>query len=190
MFLKSYILILILYRPLLVTGTCTSSTYSYGSGLCSTCPVGATYISLTSGCSPAVSPNDTSFYLSGTQLEGFSAFSVINTPNGISFSTNVFGSASSAISFAGGSYFSSTGSSLPSSLPTGASAWSLTSWVKCPATSAWAPVLRWGNVGTEWGSKLETAALVVKNAGSNPSEFVNSDNVFVTPSGGSYYWIE
>jgi streptogramin lyase len=187
MFLRSYILIL-LYRPLLVSGTCTSSTYSYGSGLCSTCPVGATYISSTAGCSPAVSPTDTSFYLSGTQSEGFSAFSTINTPNGISHSMNVLGLASSAITFAGGSFLSSAGSALPSSLPTGASAWSITSWVKCPVTT-WAPVLRWGNVGSEWGTKLETGALIVKNAGSNPSAFVNSDGTYIvsTVSGGPFW---
>jgi hypothetical protein len=110
--------------------TCSPSTYSYGvSGSCASCSIGSTFISSSAGCSPSTSPFDTSFYLSGTSTEGVSAFSTINSPLGISYTSNVFGIANSAMTLSSGSYLSALGSSLPSTLPTGNTPWSMSAWV-------------------------------------------------------------
>jgi hypothetical protein len=132
--------------PLIVNGACTGSTYSYGSGVCSSCPAGSTFISETSGCYPASSPTDTAFYLSGSESEGVSAFSTINAPSGISYTTSVFGVANGSITFDSGSYLRANGAALPTTLPSGGDVpWTVSAWVKCAAPSSGrASALEWG----------------------------------------------
>jgi sugar lactone lactonase YvrE len=172
--LKTLILVfLLLSYPLYVTSsTCSTSTYSYGgSGSCASCSIGSTFISSTVGCSPSTSPVDTSFYLSGTLTEGVSAFSTINSPLGISYTSNVFGIANSAITLSSGSYLSAIGTTLPDTLPIGNTAWSISAWVKCtpPETNSYAGVLEWGLPGDSSGAlSTQTAAIVVVGTNVNP----------------------
>jgi DNA-binding beta-propeller fold protein YncE len=171
---KTLILVfLLLNYPLYVTSTtCSTSTYSYGgSGSCASCSIGSTFISSTAGCSPSTSPVDTSFYLSATMTEGVSAFSTINSPLGISYTSNVFGIANSAITLSSGSYLSAIGTTLPDTLPIGNTAWSISAWVKCtpPETNSYAGVLEWGLPGDSSGAlSTQTAAIVVVGTNVNP----------------------
>ena len=140
-------------------------TYSYGGIGASPCPVGATFISASSGCSPSASltagPTDTAFYLSGMQAEGVSAFSA--TGAAPTFTTDAFGAAGGALALASGSYLTVPGASAPPALPSGGSvAWSASAWVRCAAPATWAAVLEWGAAGDALGAALtQTAALVV-----------------------------
>ena len=70
-------LLLALSAPRLAAALCSGSTYSYGSGACSSCAAGASFVSAAAGCSPSATltagPVDTAFYLSGSQAEGVAA---------------------------------------------------------------------------------------------------------------------
>ena len=124
---------------------CAANAYSYGSATCATCAPGATFVSASGGCAPAAAPVGTAFYLSGAQAEDVAAFSTVNVPSGIAYSTNPFSSANSALSLANGSYFSAAGTSAPAALPAGGNvAWSASAWVKCAAPATWATALAWG----------------------------------------------
>lgn len=129
--------------------TCSGSTYSYGSSSCSSCPPGSTLISSTLGCRPSstsAGSADTSFYLSGSQSEGVSAFSSIVSPSGITFTSDVFGTTDNAMNIASGTYISLPGSSAPSSLPSGGNVpWTVSAWVKCNPTSIPMSVIEWGS---------------------------------------------
>ena len=138
---------------------CASNTYSFGgrSG-CATCApgIGATsgsvFTSSASSCTPSSSftsgPTDTTFFLSGAQAEGVSAFPTIaGSP---AFTASAFSAASGALLLSNGSYLSVPGLSLPSGLPTGSSAWSASAWVKCAAPAApgaYSAALEWGAAG-------------------------------------------
>jgi mucin-19 len=146
--------------------SCPSNTYSYaGSSSCSSCPSGTTYISSSLGCKPSsttsVGPIDTSFYLSGIDSEGISAFSSTSSSmSGITYSTSSSSYPSSAIIVSSGSYLST---SLLSTLPTGSSPFTISSWVKCDASSLSdlnpsSVVIAWGNIGEMSTSTSRTAA--------------------------------
>jgi ELWxxDGT repeat protein len=145
---------------------CDVNTFSYGSSSCSTCPSGSTFISSSLGCRPSSStsagPIDTSFYFSGSQLEGLSAFTNITSPSGITYTSDAFGVANAAISLSSGSYLSIPGSSSPSTLPSGGKIeWTVSAWVKCPAPNSWASVIEWGEVGKGWNSLRKSASIVL-----------------------------
>jgi ELWxxDGT repeat protein len=145
---------------------CAVNTFSYGSSSCSTCPTGSTFISSSLGCRPSSStsagPIDTSFYFSGSQLEGLSAFTNITSPSGITYTSDAFGVANAAISLSSGSYLSIPGSSSPSTLPSGGNIeWTVSAWVKCPAPNSWASVIEWGEVGKGWNSLRKSASIVL-----------------------------
>jgi hypothetical protein len=146
--------------------SCPSNTYSYaGSSSCSSCSSGTTYISSSLGCKPSsttsVGPIDTSFYLSGIDSEGISAFSsTTSSMSGITYSTSTSSYPSSAIIVSSGSYLST---SLLSTLPTGSSPFTISSWVKCDASSLSdvnpsSVVIAWGNIGEMSTSTSHTAA--------------------------------
>jgi DNA-binding beta-propeller fold protein YncE len=135
-----------------VTSSCTGSTYTYGSSSCASCSSGSTFISSSLGCSPNSLPTDTSFYLSGSQTEGYSAFSTpsgITPPSGISYSSSVFGISNGAMTFTSGSTpISASGSVLPNTVPQGNVDWSASAWIKCPTSTTWGHVLKWGQGGS------------------------------------------
>jgi len=148
-----------------VSSQCTSETYSYGGSTCSSCSLGSSFLSSSLGCAPSTASTDTAFYLSGSQTEGISAFASINTPSGISYSTGVFGTSNGAMNLAHGSYISSPGTSLPSTLPSGGNVpWSSSAWVKCPLSSTnHSAVLEWGTTGDVGGGLSPGAAAIVVN---------------------------
>jgi sugar lactone lactonase YvrE len=117
---------------------CPANTYSYqAASSCSTCPTGSTFISSALGCRPSslssTGPIDTSFYFSGSQSEGVSAFTtIVNTSNGIVFSSNASSFPIEFLSLSSKSYLSTP---FFPSLPTGSSPFTVSSWVKCDASS-------------------------------------------------------
>jgi DNA-binding beta-propeller fold protein YncE len=147
-----YFSVLLLSQLRHVTSSCTGSTYTYGSSSCASCSSGSTFISSSLGCSPNSLPTDTSFYLSGSQTEGYSAFSTpsgITPPSGISYSSSVFGISNGAMTFTSGSTpISASGSVLPNTLPQGIVDWSASAWIKCPTSTTWGHVLKWGQGGS------------------------------------------
>jgi sugar lactone lactonase YvrE len=151
--------------------SCPSNSYSYsGSLTCSTCPIGlTTFISSSLGCRPSSASNsgpiDSSFYLSGSQSESISAFSNIVVSSGINYYSSVSSFPSTALVLSRGSYISTP---LLNSLPTGSSAFSVSSWVKCNAldyTSAnpSGVVVSWGAIGSS--SNLNAVSLEVTSPG-------------------------
>ena len=76
---------------------CAGATYSYGSGACSSCPAGATFVSAAAGCAPAAAPADAAFYLSGSAAEGVAAWPTVAVPAGVSYTAGPFGAAASAL---------------------------------------------------------------------------------------------
>ena len=149
-------------------GSCTGSTYSYGSGSCAGCAAGATFVSASAGCAPATSPTDTAFYLSGGAAEGVAAFAASGgTPL---FEAGPFGAANGALVLANGSYLAAPGASAPAMLPAGGSvAWSASAWVKCMAPSTYAAALEWGAAGDGNGAaSAQAVALVVAETGTAP----------------------
>jgi hypothetical protein len=77
---ESRLLPLFTLMALVAMLTCIDATppsYSYGStnaGQTSTCAAGATFLSSSLGCAPAIEPADTVFYLSCSKKEGVLAF--------------------------------------------------------------------------------------------------------------------
>ena len=151
---------------------CQENSYSYNSGSCANCPSGSLFLSSSSVCAPSTEPTDTSFYLSGSQTEGVSAFETVTIPSDqpLAYSPNVYGTPNGAISIGSRTSISASGASLPSTMPSSGNVpWSLSSWVKCevPSSSIWASVLEWGEKGDERGSlSTKTAALTVSGSGS------------------------
>jgi hypothetical protein len=92
-------LVLALSAPRLAAALCSGSTYSYGSGACSSCAVGASFVSSSAGCVPSATltagPADTAFYLSGSQAEGVAAFAAPGAAP--SFVAGPFGASSGAL---------------------------------------------------------------------------------------------
>jgi sugar lactone lactonase YvrE len=152
---------------LLSCTVCPPNTYNYYSGAssCSSCPFGSSLVSSTLGCRPTLSagPSDTSFYLSGTETEGVAAFSATTSSmNGISSYIPSSSSSfpSSGLVFSSGSYLST---SMLSSLPVGSSPFSVSSWVKCDASSLTdanpsSVIVSWGESGEVSTSTSLTAA--------------------------------
>jgi hypothetical protein len=98
--------------------------------------------------------------LSGSQSEGISAFSTINNPNGISFLSNSNSFPTTALVLSQGSYLSSP---LLPTLPTGSSPFTISSWVKCDASSYTdinpsGVVIAWGEAQLSTNTSLLTAA--------------------------------
>jgi sugar lactone lactonase YvrE len=164
--------------------SCPSNSYSYsGSSTCSTCPIGlTTFISSSLGCRPSSTSNsvpiDTSFYLSGSQSEGYSAFSNIVDSSGINYYSSVSSFPSTALVLSTGSYISTP---LLNSLPTGSSAFSVSSWVKCDATVSTGVVISWGAV--ESSLNITSATLEVTSLG---NVFSTSSGVVTTLAGQAY----
>ena len=162
--------------PLRAAATaCSGSTYSYGSGACSSCPAGASFVSASAGCTPSATltagPTDTAFYLSGSQAEGVGAFTA--TGAAPTFVAGPFGDAGGALALASGSYLSAPGASAPAALPTGNAAWSVSAWVKCAAPATWAGVLEWGVAGDVQGSlSPQLAALSVSSSTASVRSFL------------------
>ena len=148
---------------------CSGSTYSYGSGACASCAVGASFVSASAGCTPSAAlpgPTDTAFYLSGSQAEGVAALTL--TGAAPTFAADAFGNANGALVLASGAHLDVAGASAPATLPSGGNvAWSVSAWVKCAAPATWAGVIEWGVVGDAQGvASTQAAALVVGGASS------------------------
>jgi sugar lactone lactonase YvrE len=152
-----------------VSVLCLANTYTYipGSSLCSSCPSGSTLVSSSLGCRPSLPSNagpiDTSFYLSGSQTEGVSAFLNIVVPSGLTYYSCASSFPTAALVVASGSYISNP---LLSSLPTGTSAFTVSSWVQCNASSLTDAnpsdvVLAWGDSQSSTNTSLTAATLAV-----------------------------
>jgi sugar lactone lactonase YvrE len=148
---------------------CVGDTYSYSGALsCSSCPSGiSTFISSSLGCRPSSStstgPIDTSFYLSGSQSEGVSAFSNIVNSNGLTYYSSSSSFPNTALTISSGSYLSTP---LLSTLPTGSSPFTVTSWVKCDASSLTdtnpsSVVIAWGDSQVSTSTNFTAATLAV-----------------------------
>jgi DNA-binding beta-propeller fold protein YncE len=116
---------------------CGAFQYSYGSLSCSSCSNGTFLVSSSLGCQPTYNtsrvPTDTSFYFSGSDTEGVSAFSsIVNPNNGISFTSSASSFPNKALVLSQGSYLSSP---LLPTLPVGSSSFTISTWVKCNASS-------------------------------------------------------
>ena len=165
-------LLLALAAPLRAGAVCSGSTYSYGSGACASCAVGASFVSAAAGCAPSATltagPADTAFYLSGNAAEGAAAFTV-SALAGISSVADPFGAAGGALALASGSYLTAPGASAPAALPAGGSvAWSASAWVKCAAPATWAGVLEWGAAGDAQQVASPQAAVLAVSAAVPP----------------------
>jgi sugar lactone lactonase YvrE len=148
---------------------CFLGAYSYGGG-CSPCPPGATIIAATGVCRPSsaftAGPNDTAFYLSGTQAEGVLAF-----PGALNASSaGVFGAANGSLAFASGArYLNATpaaGGALLASLPTGDAAFTASAWYKCAAGGAMT-MMSWGAPSASGASSPQAATLAAGAAYGN-----------------------
>jgi hypothetical protein len=186
---------------------CDNNKYSYpGASSCSSCPLGSMLISSSSGCRPSsfsnVGPVDTSFYLSGSQTEGVSAFTSIRNANGISYFSNLSSFPNEGVLISSGSSIST---SLLSTLPSGSSAFTVSSWVNCASSSFsdYNPsgvVVAWGLAGeVSTSANLFAASLAVTSpymetvvwttstiAGSGSPGFadgVGSLAMFISPTG-------
>jgi hypothetical protein len=136
---------------------CNATTYSYSGGTCTSCPPGSTILSSTYGCAPSTSPIDTSFYLSGTNIEGVRAFSSVTS----SFTTDVFGTQNGAI-YAVSSSLIVNGLDAPTTLPSGGNVpWSISSWIKCSPVYSEFSLLQWGSNNNDYLFRLNRAASLV-----------------------------
>jgi mucin-19 len=155
--------------------SCPANSYSYsGASSCSSCPTGSsTFVSSSLGCRPSSStsssPIDTSFYLSGSQSESISAFTSIVNSNGLTYYSSSSSFPNAALVVTSGSYLSTP---LLSSLPTGSSPFTVSSWVKCDASSLTDAnpsnvVISWGigQLSTTSTGSLTSAILAVTSAG-------------------------
>ena len=163
------------------TSICSGSTYSYdGSGDCSPCPLGATFISNSLGCAPATLPADTKFYLSGTQSESLNAFSTSTT---VLYSTDVFGTADGAMDLANNGVISLMGSTLSSTMPQFDNDFTLSAWINAPPQ--FSSVLGWGDlIEPDRGLySTKTASIFVGPGGTTSGEslaFVESNSNIAT----------
>ena len=122
------------------TGNCGNGG-SGGSGIVVICVL--------SSIPTALTLNDTSFYVSGTLSEVTAEFSTVNNPSAISYYTNSTSFPNTAFVLTSGSYLSTP---MKSSLPTGSSPFTVSSWVKCDSS-----VLTYDNpsrVVVSWGDKI------------------------------------
>ena len=124
-------------------------------------------------------PDDTAFFLSGTQAEGISSFLIVYSPAGVSFAAGPFGAANGSLVLANGSYLSAPGAIAPAALPSnGDVAWSAAAWIKCAAPSAPAAVLEWGAPGDAKGVATAGAASLVVSGGSLAPAMSNASATF------------
>ena len=121
---------------------CSGSTYSYGSGACSPCAAGATFVSAVASCMPSTGPTDTTFYLSGTQTEGYAAFPTLRVAP--AFVSDHLGMQSGALDISQNNYLAVPGPSAPSKIASIGSFFSASAWVKCPPVQTPFFVLFWG----------------------------------------------
>ena len=192
---------LVALAPLAAATTCTGLTYSYGSGACAPCSTGATFVSSSAGCQPSAlltaGPADTSFYLSGTSIEGDAAFSTVAQPAGIAFVSSVFGAAGGALNLSASSYLATTpdvGSALALALPGGNNeSVSLSAWIKCPASAVpsvglVSSVLSWGAPGSVASGKTSQLqiGLAVRAGTAGAPAMVTQEGAISTygPNGG------
>jgi hypothetical protein len=126
---------------------CPANLFSFsGSSSCLPCPSGTTFLSASIGCAFV---DNIVAKVSGLQFDGVLQFANVQTPGGITYTTNQFGSTASAMTLALGSYASTTFSTTASftTFPSGNNVpMSLVTFVKCPAFSsaASATVVEWG----------------------------------------------
>ena len=158
----------------LVTMPCSGSTYSYGSGACSPCAAGATFVSVVAGCMPSTGPTDTAFYLSGTQTEGLAAFPPppLFAP---AFVSDHLGAPSGALYLPPGPYqvIQLEGSYAPSTIPSDNTfSFSASAWVNFPPVLGQFSAIYWGNgnLGSSYSIVSGDAiALVVNSVGASSS---------------------
>ena len=159
----------------LLATPCNGSTYSYGSGACSPCGAGANFVSAVASCMPLSGPTDTAFYLSGTQDEGYAAFSP--TLVGLTiFTTDHLGVSASALVL-NQSYLTAQGISAPALIPAGPGfqylPFSASAWVKCQRGSPPFYALFFGNDSStppaSAGYARNGIALVVDSADTSTS---------------------
>jgi sugar lactone lactonase YvrE len=167
-------------------GCAAQYPYSYNGGAaCSSCVSGATRLSYSRGCAPAVwgsRPTETLFYLSGASSEGVAAFSL--TGASPTYEADRFNAASSALVLASGSYLNvAPGSTLPSAWVSSTSGYSASAWVKCAApnnVNGLSAVLELGSPGDVLGA-ASTSALALVVGGMAP----RANSGVVTTSAGS-----
>ena len=126
----------------------TSSPAYLVTACASTCAPNTVFVSSTAGCAPPTAINgpvdSLGLYYSGSQAEGFAAFSAASSTAGISYTTDRFGVANAAMALSGSTHLD-TATNIPG-LPIGNAAMSLSAWVQCaPFTSTGqASVVEWG----------------------------------------------
>jgi len=160
--------------------SCPINAYTYAAGLssCSKCPsTASTYISSTLGCRPRTSnyngPNDTSFFLSGSQDEGISAFIATNAA-GMTFYDDPTAFPSSALSLSSGVFLTAP---FLSTLPSGSSPFTVSTWVLCSPSSL--SDSNPSSVAISWGEAGATPNLQSAYMFGNGSSYIpSSTNVF------------
>jgi serine/threonine protein kinase/sugar lactone lactonase YvrE len=160
--------------------SCPINGYTYAAGLssCSTCPsTASTYISSTLGCRPRTSsyngPNDTSFFLSGSKDEGISAFVAVNAA-GATFYDDQTAFPSSALSLSSGVFLTAP---FLSTLPSGSSPFTVSTWVLCSPSSL--SDSNPSSVAISWGEAGATPNLQSAYMFGNGSSYIpSSTNVF------------
>jgi hypothetical protein len=134
---------------------CSAGSTTCGTQSCLQCALGST---LASGvCAPSGAqtsgPADSSFYFSGSQVEGIGAFPFVSNPSGLSWQAGPSGSSNSAISFSRSTAISALplpSSPLLAALPTGNGAFTLSARFKCvrPSVASTMPLSSWGSPGS------------------------------------------
>jgi hypothetical protein len=152
---------------------CASNTFSYSGSSCSNCALDSSFVSSSLGCRPFYSfntgPLETAFYLSGSQSESIKAFTVIsNTSSGLGYYSNGVTFPNSAVFISNGSYVSSP---ILSSLPMGSSEFTVSSWVKCDASSL--SDLNPSGVVIAWGESSPSTDLTAATLAVTSAERIN-----------------
>jgi sugar lactone lactonase YvrE len=178
-FLVSFVsALIILQQPTYTSAqSCASGSYSYGSTSCSTCSAESTFITTTLGCRPtsAISngPTDTSFYLSGKEVEGVAAFSTVANSGGITYHSSTSTVPTSALSLSGTSYLSTQALS---TLPSGSSPFTVAAWIKCDASTITSSkpssvAVAWGSPEVSTSATFSAATLSVSSVERGPSVY-------------------
>jgi len=100
--------------------------------------------------------SDASFIFSGTESEVSTSFSTVNIPSGISFYTNSSSFPNNSVILSSGSYLSTP---MTTSLPTGSSPFTVSSWVKCDASSFSSSNSNRSLVAVSWGKERSSTDL-------------------------------
>jgi len=183
-----------------ICSTCAGGTYSFGGTPCASCATGASFVSSAVGCAPSAAltagPVDTVFYLSGSAVEGTSAFQTNAAPTGITYVMDPLGASNGAASFASGSFLNAAGAMAPPALPSGSGvAFSASAWIRCSAPPAsYSSVISWGAPGDAFNvsssaisatsvSIVVGGAALMPNSGTVTSFVGSSTNVTGTTDG-------